>query len=76
MKYSIGIQSFERIRQDGCTYVNKTREIYWLTSKGKYNFLSHPRMFGKNLLISTLEAYYLGRKDLFRGLYTDTVKDH
>ena len=50
MKYPIGIRSFERIRQDRCIYVNKTREIYWLTCKGKYYFLDRPSRFGKNLL--------------------------
>lgn len=74
MKYPIGIQSFERIRQDGYAYVDKTREIYRLTSKGKYYFLGRPRQFGKSLLLSTLEAYYSGRRDLFRGLYIDTVE--
>ena len=74
MKYPIGIQSFERIRQDGYAYVDKTREIYQLTSKGKYYFLGRPRRFGKSLLLSTLEAYYSGRRDLFRGLYIDTVE--
>ena len=48
MKYPIGIQSFERIRQDGYAYVDKTREIYQLTSKGKYYFLGRPRRFGKS----------------------------
>lgn len=76
MKYPIGIQSFERIRQDGYAYVDKTQEIYQLTSKGKYYFLGRPRRFGKSLLLSTIEAYYSGRRDLFRGLYIDTVKDH
>ncbi|WP_314646753.1 AAA family ATPase [Prevotella multiformis] len=74
MKYPIGIQSFERIRQDGYAYVDKTQEIYQLTSKGKYYFLGRPRRFGKSLLLSTLEAYYSGHRDLFRGLYIDTVE--
>ena len=68
MLYPIGIQSFEEIRNGGYVYVDKTAIIYRLTSTGKYYFLSRPRRFGKSLLVSTMEAYFSGRKELFEGL--------
>src|SRR5574344_1695598 len=74
MKYPIGIQSFERIREDGYVYVDKTALIYDLVSKGTIYFLSRPRRFGKSLLVSTLENYFLGRKELFRGLAIDALE--
>ena len=74
MKYPIGIQSFDRIREDGYVYVDKTALVYDLVSKGKIYFLSRPRRFGKSLLISTLENYFLGRKELFRGLAIDRME--
>ena len=67
MKYPIGIQSFEKIRQGGFVYVDKTDLIYKL-AKGSVYFLGRPRRFGKSLLISTLKAYFEGRKELFKGL--------
>ena len=67
MKYPIGIQSFEKIRQGGYVYVDKTDLIYKL-AKGSIYFLARPRRFGKSLLISTLKAYFEGRRDLFEGL--------
>ena len=68
MKYPIGIQSFDQIIEDGYVYVDKTDLIYRLTHEGKIYFLSRPRRFGKSLLVSTLKNYYLGRKELFKGL--------
>ena len=69
MLYPIGIQDFEKIRRDGFVYVDKTALIYKLThGSGRYCFLSRPRRFGKSLLVSTMEAYFQGRKDLFEGL--------
>ena len=68
MLYPIGIQSFEKIRQGGYVYVDKTDLIYKIAKTGQYYFLSRPRRFGKSLLISTMEAYFKGRKDLFDGL--------
>lgn len=68
MKYPIGIQSFENIRTSGYVYVDKTALVYQLADRGKYYFLSRPRRFGKSLLLSTLEAYFLGKKGLFEGL--------
>lgn len=68
MKYPIGIQSFDRIREDGYVYVDKTDLIYDLVTNGKIYFLSRPRRFGKSLLVSTLACYFQGRKELFDGL--------
>lgn len=66
-KLPIGIQSFENIRNENYLYVDKTALIYQLVTKGKPYFLSRPRRFGKSLLISTLEAYFQGKKELFKG---------
>lgn len=66
--YPIGVQNFATLREDGYTYVDKTGFIEKLIKSGKYFFLSRPRRFGKSLLLSTIEAFYLGRKDLFDGL--------
>ena len=74
MKYPIGIQSFERIIEDGYVYVDKTHLIYDLTHSGSIYFLSRPRRFGKSLLVSTLENYYLGRKELFKGLAMEKLE--
>ena len=74
MKYPIGIQSFDRIREDGYVYVDKTALIYELVSKGTIYFLSRPRRFGKSLLVSTLENYFLGHRELFRGLAIDSLE--
>ena len=67
MKYPIGIQSFEKIRKGGYVYVDKTDLVYKL-AQGSVYFLARPRRFGKSLLVSTLKAYFEGRKDLFEGL--------
>ena len=65
----VGIQSFEEIRVQGCLYVDKTDIIWQLANRGKkYNYLSRPRRFGKSVLVDTLEAYFLGKKELFEGL--------
>ena len=74
MKYPIGMQSFSQIREDGYVYVDKTALIYDLVTTGKIYFLSRPRRFGKSLLVSTLENYFLGRKELFRGLAIDSLE--
>lgn len=68
MKYPIGIQSFDRIREEGYVYVDKTALIYDLVKEGSVYFLSRPRRFGKSLLVSTLACYFQGRKELFEGL--------
>lgn len=67
-KYPIGVQSFEKLREKGSIYVDKTGYIAKLVKGINYGFLSRPRRFGKSLLISTLEAYFLGKKELFDGL--------
>lgn len=68
MKYPIGIQSFDQIREEGYLYVDKTGLVYRLVTQGKIYFLSRPRRFGKSLLVSTLACYFQGRKELFAGL--------
>lgn len=68
MKYPIGIQSFDRLREDGFVYVDKTALVYSLVQEGSVYFLSRPRRFGKSLLISTLACYFQGRKELFDEL--------
>ena len=72
--YPIGIQNFESLRNDGYLYVDKTRLIYQLVKTCRYYFLSRPRRFGKSLLISTLEAYYQGKKELFEGLAIEQLE--
>ena len=74
MKYPIGIQSFDRIIEDGYVYVDKTDMVYSLAKEGSIYFLSRPRRFGKSLLVSTLKNYFLGRKELFRGLKIDSLE--
>ena len=66
--YTAGIADFERIRQDGRIYIDKTDLIYKLSHESQFVFLSRPRRFGKSLLCSTLKYYFQGRKDLFEGL--------
>ena len=68
MKYPIGIQTFEQIRNGGFVYADKTDLVYKLATEGKIYFLSRPRRFGKSLLLSTLKCYFEGRKGLFKGL--------
>ena len=74
MLYPIGIQNFSELRENNYLYIDKTALIYKLVSEGKYYFLSRPRRFGKSLLVSTLEAYFQGRKDLFNGLAIENLE--
>lgn len=74
MKYPIGIQTFSEIIQNGYVYVDKTSLVYDLVTRGKVYFLSRPRRFGKSLLVSTLKAYFEGKKELFRGLAIDKLE--
>lgn len=68
-KLPVGIQSFEKIRKGGYLYVDKTDIIWQLANRNKtYNYLSRPRRFGKSVLVDTLEAYFMGKKELFEGL--------
>ena len=65
----VGIQSFDVIRKEGYLYVDKTDIIWQLANRNKtYNYLSRPRRFGKSVLVDTLEAYFMGKKELFEGL--------
>ena len=72
--YPIGIQSFAKLREGGFVYVDKTRQVYALARTGGYYFLGRPRRFGKSLLISTMEAYFSGRHDLFKGLALEQLE--
>ena len=74
MKYPIGIQNFEKIRKEGYAYVDKTALVYNLVSQGAYYFLSRPRRFGKSLLLSTLRAYFEGKKEIFKGLAIEELE--
>jgi len=73
-RYPIGIQNFEDLRNNNCVYVDKTELIYRLTHSDKVYFLSRPRRFGKSLLVSTLEAYFQGKKHLFEGLAMERLE--
>lgn len=73
-KFPIGIQNFEKIRTEGYAYVDKTELMYRLVSSGCYYFLSRPRRFGKSLLLSTLEAYFQGKRELFKGLAVEKLE--
>jgi len=73
-KMPVGIQDFEDLRTTGYVYVDKTSYLYRLISRGKPYFLGRPRRFGKSLFLSTLKAYFLGKKELFEGLYISEVE--
>ena len=70
--YPVGIQNFESLRKDGYYYVDKTDRIYRLVKTGCYYRLIRPRRFGKSLLVSTLEAYFQGKKELFNVILSCT----
>lgn len=74
MKYPIGIQTFDKIINGGYVYVDKTDLVYNLVKEGNVYFLGRPRRFGKSLLVSTLENYFLGNKELFKGLAIDSLE--
>ena len=74
MKYPVGIQTFDQIIERGFVYVDKTDMVYSLATEGKIYFLSRPRRFGKSLLLSTLRAYFEGKKELFAGLKIDALE--
>lgn len=74
-KLPIGIQSFESLRKEGYLYVDKTAYVYQLVTMGKPYFLSRPRRFGKSLLLSTFEAYFEGKKELFSGLAIEKLEE-
>jgi hypothetical protein len=74
-KLPIGIQSFEKIRRDGFVYVDKTAYVFELAHAGVPAFLSRPRRFGKSLLVSTMRAYFEGRRELFAGLQIERLEE-
>ena len=73
-KYPIGIQTFSEIIENKMAYVDKTDLVYKIVHGTKNNFLSRPRRFGKSLLVTTLQAYFEGRKELFKGLAIDKLE--
>lgn len=73
-KFPIGVQDFTKLREEGFLYVDKTALVYRLAITGAQIFLSRPRRFGKSLLLSTLEAYFLGRKEVFKGLAMEQLE--
>lgn len=73
-KLPVGVQSFEKVREDGYIYVDKPRYIGNLAEGGSSYFLSRPRRFGKSLLVSTMEAYFRGQKELFSGLAIEELE--
>ena len=74
-QYPIGIQNFESLIKDGYYYVDKTHLVHKLVTEGRYYFLSRPRRFGKSLLISTIQAFFEGKRELFKGLAIDQLTD-
>lgn len=74
VKYPIGIQTFEKIREENYLYLDKTAFVHQLVCNGGFYFLSRPRRFGKSLLLSTMEAYFRGKKGLFEGLAMDKLE--
>ena len=74
MKYPIGIQAFDKLRTEGFVYVDKTALVHKMVQEGNYYFLSRPRRFGKSMLISTLKAYFEGKRELFQGLAMEQLE--
>ena len=74
-KLPIGVQSFEDLRKKEYLYVDKTEYVFRLAHSGKVYFLSRPRRFGKSLFLSTLKAYFLGQKELFKGLAIEKLEE-
>ena len=74
-KYPVGVQTFEKLRQENYIYVDKTALVYELACQSVPIFLSRPRRFGKSLLLSTIDAYFSGRRELFKGLAIDSLTD-
>ena len=73
-RYPLGLQTFERIIKENYLYIDKTELIYNLTHESTYCFLSRPRRFGKSLLVTTLHAYFEGKRELFKGLAIDSLE--
>jgi hypothetical protein len=70
-KYPIGIQSFDKLREENFLYIDKTPYLHDLVNSAGYYFLSRPRRFGKSLFVNTIEALFQGKKDLFKGLFIE-----
>jgi len=73
-RYPLGIQTFENIIKGNYVYVDKTALVYELTHEMKFCFLCRPRRFGKSLLVTTIQAYMEGKKELFKGLAIDDLE--
>lgn len=73
-RYPIGIQDFEQLRNNGCIYIDKTDLVYRLANTDSVYFFSRPRRFGKSLLVSTFDAYFSGKKELFNGLAMERLE--
>ena len=73
-RYPLGIQTFEEIRKNNQYYVDKTDLIYNIVKGSQSNFLNRPRRFGKSLLVTTMQAYFEGKKDLFKGLAIEKLE--
>lgn len=74
MKYPVGVQSFEKLREYSYIYIDKTDLIYDLVTSDNCIFLARPRRFGKSLLLSTIQAYFGGKKELFKGLAIERLE--
>ncbi|MDR2472294.1 MAG: AAA family ATPase, partial [Tannerella sp.] len=70
-KLPIGIQTFDKIREDNCLYVDKTKYLVNLIATGSVYFYARPRRFGKSLTVSTFDALFSGKKELFKGLFAE-----
>ena len=73
VKYPIGQQDFKVLRQQGRLYVDKKRYIEQLVEEDQYYFLARPRRFGKSLFLSTMKYFFEGERELFNGLYIDSI---
>ena len=70
----VGLQTYEKVVEQNSLYIDKTEYIWKMMNISNYIFLCRPRRFGKSLLVSTLQAYFEGRKELFKGLYIESVE--
>ncbi|MDE6836253.1 MAG: AAA family ATPase, partial [Muribaculaceae bacterium] len=73
IKYPVGQQSFEVLRKNGFLYIDKTRFIEKIVTGSQYYFMGRPRRFGKSLFLSTLKSFFEGKRELFKGLYAETM---
>lgn len=73
VKYGVGEQSFQALREEGFLYIDKTKYIEKIVDGSKYYFLGRPRRFGKSLFLSTIKCFFEGKRELFKGLHADTM---